>query len=677
MAKTNNYKHWRSEKDDDNIAWLTLDKAGASTNALSKGVLEELELLLDGLEQDLPRGVIIQSGKDNGFIAGADITEFTTIADQSEAEALINRGQGIMDRIEALECPTLSMINGFCLGGGLELALACDYRIADDGKSTRLGLPEILLGIHPGFGGVLRSTRLLGAPTAMNMMLTGRSVDARRAKRMGLVDQAVPTRHLHNGARQMILTRPPRHKASLMQRLSNATLVRPLLAWVMRRTVAKKASRAHYPAPYALIDLWAKHGGNAKAMLRGEAHSVATLVRGDTAQNLIEVFFLQERLKSEGDKSLFTPLRVHVIGGGVMGGDIAAWCALQGMRVTIQDRKHETLARVIKRAHGLYKKKLKRPRPIQEALDNLVPDMDGLGIPQADVIIEAIFENIEAKQGLFKEIEPQMKEGAILATNTSSIPLETLGEVLQQPDRLVGLHFFNPVAKMQLVEIVYTASTDPEMIKKAAAFTRHIDRLPLPVKSSPGFLVNRVLMPYLIEAVVLVSEGVPASAIDQAAVDFGMPMGPILLADTVGLDICLSVAKILGEAMGTEVPERLKQMVEAGQLGRKSGQGFYRYDKGEAQVPEPNMNDKVPDDLTDRLMLRFVNEAVAVLREGVVADADLLDGGVIFGTGFAPFRGGPMHYLRAEGKEALHERLQVLEQAHGSRFKPDAGWNDL
>jgi len=443
----------------------------------------------------------------------------------------------------------------------------------------------------------------------------------------------------------------------------------------MRKKTAEKAAPAHYPAPFALIDLWAEHGGDRERMLQEEGRSVARLLVGETAQNLVRVFTLQEQLKSLGRGGDFTPRRVHVIGAGVMGGDIAAWCALRGLQVTVQDRNHESLARVMKRAYGLFKKKLKQPRLVQAAMDRMIPDKNGMGLKRADVVIEAIFEDIEAKQGLYREIEPLIRPNALLATNTSSIPLETLSEALSRPERLVGVHFFNPVAQMQLVEVVSSPITAPEVARQAAAFVRHIDRLPLPVKGTPGFLVNRVLMPYLLEAVALESEGVPAALIDRAATQFGMPMGPILLADTVGLDICLSVAEILSEQLHGVVPERLRELVAAGHLGRKSGQGFYSYKGGKPDKMALAKEDKIAQEITDRLMFRYFNEAVACLREGVVADAGLLDAGMIFGTGFAPFRGGPMHHIEKAGLPSGRQRLEELEHVYGERFHPDPAWN--
>jgi 3-hydroxyacyl-CoA dehydrogenase/enoyl-CoA hydratase/3-hydroxybutyryl-CoA epimerase len=487
----------------------------------------------------------------------------------------------------------------------------------------------------------------------------------------------VPTRQLHDAARATVMKPPTPSRASGWKAWTNNMLVRPLLAQYLRKQVAKRARREHYPAPYAIIDLWEKHADSPKRMLAEEAASIAKLVMGETSRNLVRVFFLQEQVKSLGKGTELSPAHVHVIGGGVMGGDIAAWCALRGLKVTIQDRKEENLARVLKRAHGLYKKRLKQPRVIKAAMDNLIPDMEGIGLSHADVIIEAIFEDIDAKHALFREIEPRVRPDALITTNTSSIPLEVLAKALQQPERLVGLHFFNPVARMQLVEIVSGEQTDSEVAQLATAFTRRIDRLPVPVKSKPGFLVNRVLMPYLMEAVILESEGVPTSVIDDAALKFGMPMGPIHLADTVGLDICLHVAENLAGQVAGEVPMRLRNLVSAGNLGVKTGKGFYTYSKGKPDKPKVDPGYVPPDDLEERLMFRMLNECVACLREGVVETPDLLDAGVIFGTGFAPFRGGPMNYIHHRGAAAMHSRIMQLSSRYGNRFEEDAGWSSL
>jgi len=673
------WKNWHLETDEDDVIWLHFDKAESSTNVFSADVFAEFFEILDQLSGINPKGLIILSDKESGFIAGANIEEFTQLESEEQALELIRVGQSAFDKLQALPFPTLSLINGFCLGGGLEMSLACDYRIALDEPKTRLGLPEVLLGIHPGWGGTMRLPRLIGAPAAMDLMLSGRTISARAAKKLGIVDRVAPQRHLKRAAKILILKRPAISASGKIRAIANTRVVRPLLAKYLRKQVAKRAPEKHYPAPYALIDLWEKYGGDEKIMLMEEAISVAQLVSGGTAQNLVRVFLLQERLKSLGKGVDFQPKHVHVIGAGIMGGDIAAWCALKGLTVTLQDREPKFIAPAVKRAHALFKKRLKAPHLVQAAKDRLIPDQQGSGVKSADVVIEAIIENKEAKQELFSQIESLLKPDTILATNTSSIPLDELSETLQQPDRLVGIHFFNPVAKMQLVEIVEGENTSQENKNKAAKFCRCIDRLPLPVKSSPGFLVNRILMPYLMEAVKLLEEGVPAQVIDRAATDFGMPMGPILLADTVGLDICLSVAEILGEALGLNVPEALRKKVKAGKLGVKSGQGFYQYKKGKQMKTKVNVDnsDSHSEDIADRLILQMLNESIACLREGVIGNMDLVDVGMIFGTGFAPFRGGPMHYMEQRGRQDIVDRLKELEGQYGERFAADAGWQTI
>ncbi len=668
------YRHWRSERDESGVVRLTLDRADSGTNSLSQEVLGELEQLLTVVEATPPRALVICSGKRSGFIAGADVNEFSAISSPAAALQLIRRGQEIMTRIEALPLPTIALIHGFCLGGGLELALACRYRIVSIDPSTRLGFPEIQLGIHPGFGGTLRSIRQVGPLTALEMMLTGRTLGAAQARKIGLVDFAVPERQLEN-ALQGLLAKPPAiRQLPPAERMAGLALFRTPVALFLRRNVAKKADPRHYPAPYALIDLWRGFRGDAAANFTAEAGSVARLITTDSSRNLVRVFQLQERLKSLGKIDSGRPQAVHVVGGGVMGGDIAIWCALQGLTVTIQDLDKARLGQVVKRGQALFIRVLKERRAIEAALDRLLPDPAGHGVARADLVIEAIFENASAKQALFTKLEPQLRPGAILASNTSSIPLEELAECLQRPERLVGLHFFNPVDRMQLVEVVGMASSDPEVLARAAAFVLAIKRLPLPVRSSPGFLVNRVLMPYLLEAVTLVEEGVSPVVIDRAATGFGMPLGPVRLADAVGLDICLSVAGIFARHFATKVPARLQELVAAGRLGRKSGLGFYDYRGKESKASPGN---SIPAEIGDRIMLRLLNEAVACRRERVVADSDLLDAGVIFGSGFAPFRGGPLQHIAAVGATTCVARLAELEQKHGSRFTPDPGWQEL
>ncbi|MGC1182481.1 3-hydroxyacyl-CoA dehydrogenase NAD-binding domain-containing protein [Legionella sp.] len=668
----NNYKNWDLKRDADNILWLGLERKDTRVNSVNEEVLDELNSLLHEINQDKHAvGLIIYSAKNKGFIAGADITLFSKFDTPARAVDFLCKGQAVYNRLQALTIPTVAMIDGFCMGGGYELALACTYRIATDEKDTRIGLPEVLLGIHPGWGGTVRLPQLIGGFNALSqIILTGSAVPAAKAKALGMVDEVVPVRQLKRAAIYFIKNKPPVHKPSFVQGLTNSAWVRKPLAALMRKTVAKRVRKNHYPAPYAIIDLWEKEGGRGDRAYLKEIDSVEQLIsHGTASKNLIHAFELKERLKSFAKDSDFKAQHVHVIGAGVMGGDIAAWCAFRGIRVTLQDQSYEKIGPAISRAYALYKKKLRKPRLIQAAMDNLIPDPEGHGIAQADVIIEAIFENLLVKQEIIKKIEKLAKKDAIIATNTSSIPLDEINSVMNNPKRLVGIHFFNPVAKMDLVEIVSSASTAKKVEQASCAFINQIGKLPLPVKSSPGFLVNRVLMPYLMECVQLLEEGYSAETIDEAALEFGMFMGPVELADTVGMDVCLAVAENLTAHFGGTVPQKLRDMVKEGKLGRKTGEGFYQYKNGKPIKKHPvAVHDQ---HIADRLVLRMVNESAACLREGVVVDADLLDAGMIFATGFAPFRGGPMEYAKDIGTNNLEQLFKTLESKYGERFKVD------
>jgi 3-hydroxyacyl-CoA dehydrogenase/enoyl-CoA hydratase/3-hydroxybutyryl-CoA epimerase len=669
---------WKLERDAEGIAWLSLDKPATSANVLSGAVLMELDGLLGPLERDLPRGVVVLSAKKSGFIAGADIKEFTALSDEASGYQLIHRGQQVLNRLAALGCPTVAAIHGFALGGGLELALACRYRVAVGDERLSLGLPEVLLGIHPGFGGTVRSVRVAGVRTAMQMMLTGKPLRADKARAAGLVDRLVPAAELRSAAREMILNPPAPRRAPLAERLLSTSLVRPFVRGSLIREVARRAPRAHYPAPYAIIDLWSRHGAHGAAAFEAEARSIAHLFTTETSRNLVRVFLLQDALKNAGGKSGADIRNVHVVGAGVMGGDIAAWAALRGFTVTLQDRGPEFIEPAVRRAHELFDKRLRDPAQNAAARERLRADVPGEGVAGADVIIEAIFENLAAKQELYARLEPRMKPGALLATNTSSIMLEPLAAGLARPERLVGLHFFNPVAQMPLIEIVYAERTALEAVQTATGFARRLDKLPVPCRSAPGFMVNRVLTPYLFEAMLAAQEGTPLTIIDACAVGFGMPVGPIELIDVVGLDVAAHVGEIIAQELQRPVTQiaRLSELLAAGKLGRKSGEGFYHWQDGKAVKPGA-AGASTPPDLLDRLILVLVNECVACLRERVVETADLADAAVLFGTGFAPFRGGPLTYARARGVPEVVRRLQELAARYGERFRPDAGWSLL
>ncbi len=669
------FKHWSSEQDADGIVVLTFDRAGSSVNTFAREVLDELNEILERLSFEPPRGLIIRSGKPAGFIAGADISEFEGFAESGTVLDAISHGQRVLQGLARLRCTTVAAIHGHCMGGGTELALACRFRVASRDPSTRIGLPEVKLGIFPGWGGSARLPYLIGAPKALEFMLGGRSASADHARLIGLVDAVTSPEMLIERAREIVRRPPVRStRQRLLAWITNTWPARQILAPIVRKQTAAKARPEHYPAPFALIETW-RRGGSLSQRLRNEACAVAKLAQTSTARNLIRVFFLQERLKGLAGGIEHGIKNVHVIGAGVMGGDIAAWSALRGFNVTLQDREQKFIDPAMVRARELFGKRLKTEDRIKPALARLNSDVEGKGVAEADLVIEAIYENAEAKEALYKKAEPDMKADALLASNTSSIPLDELRAAVAQPARFLGLHYFNPVALMPLVEIVRHDQLDPAIEKRALAFCRAIDKLPVPVKGTPGFLVNRILMPYMLEAVRMYGEGMPGPVLDKVAKKFGMPMGPIELADTVGLDVAASVGKELSEFLNLDIPKGMESLLASGKRGKKDGEGFYRWENGKPIKPEVDPHYSAPHDIEDRMILPMLNEAVACLHDGVVDDADLCDAGVIFGTGFAPFRGGPIQHIRDTGADILKQRLQALETRYGARFTPRDGWD--
>ena len=674
------FSHWQATRREDGIVVLALDRAGAAVNALSQDVLIELGDIVERLAIDPPRGVVFRSAKAGGFIAGADLKEFQEFDRRGTVNDAIRRGQAVFQKVAELPCPTVAAIHGFCMGGGTELALACDYRVASNDPSTRIGLPETQLGIFPGWGGSARLPRLVGAPAAMDMMLTGRRLAARAARNIGLVDKLAEPAVLEDTAAALALKGLERPFGQRFKGwATNTWPARKILAPQMAKQVARKARKEHYPAPYALISTWERSGGaGIQARLDAERRAVVKLAASPTARNLIRIFFLSERLKGLGGKD-HGIAHVHVVGAGVMGGDIAAWAAYKGFTVTLQDREQRFIDAALARAQELFAKRVKDAAQRPAVAARLQGDLAGDGVARADLVIEAIIENPEAKRELYRSLEPRMKPDALLVTNTSSIPLDELRGHIGRPAQFAGLHYFNPVAQMPLVEIVRHDGLDPSTAQRLAAFCKALDKFPVPVAGTPGFLVNRVLFPYMLEAAHAYAEGIPGAVIDKAAVKFGMPMGPIELIDTVGLDVAQGVGAELSPFLGLQLPAALSA-VEPGRRGKKDGQGLYKWektDKGSKPVkPEVPQGYQAPSDLEDRLVLPLLNEAVACLHDGVVDDADLLDAGVIFGTGFAPFRGGPIQHIRTTGAEILLEKLKTLQARHGDRFAPRPGWDN-
>jgi 3-hydroxyacyl-CoA dehydrogenase/enoyl-CoA hydratase/3-hydroxybutyryl-CoA epimerase len=605
-------------------------------------------------------------------LVGADIAQFRGVSGAAAMAAGLAKLHAVFDRLEALPFPTVAVAHGFCLGGGLELALACRFRIAV--SDAQFGFPEVQLGLHPGLGGVARSIRLIGPVEAMTLMLTGKSLRASQAKRVGLVDAVVEERHVAAAVKAAVEGKLKRKPLGATAGLAGSALGRPIFASLLRRETARKARPEHYPAPYALIALWQRHGGSFEALKAAEVPSFSRLIVTPQAQNLVRLFFLREGLKGWA-KGGSPVQRLHVIGAGAMGGDIAAWCAYSGLTVTLADNQPKALGGAIKRAGALFARRHLRGKLLREAIDRLVPDPKGEGASGADLIIEAVPEKLPLKQSIYASVEPRMKPGAILASNTSSLKLEDLRGVLKRPQDFVGIHFFNPVAQMQLVEIVHHDQAAEKTVTAAGGFVNGISRLPAKVASAPGFLVNRALTPYLVEAMVMADEGVKFESIDDAAERFGMPMGPIELADQVGLDICLAVGDMLRAKLDHTLPpapDWLREKVSKGELGRKTGKGFYEWKDGKA-IKTTSAVQPTPE-MIDRLILPMSNVCVACLNEGIVGDADVVDGAMIFGTGYAPFRGGPLNYARTRGPQEVVATLESLATRFGDRFKPDAGW---
>jgi 3-hydroxyacyl-CoA dehydrogenase/enoyl-CoA hydratase/3-hydroxybutyryl-CoA epimerase len=662
-ATLNDLRHWRFEIDFENIAWAIIDQQGKSTNTLGTESMTELERIVSYVEEAARdkrvRALIFMSGKESAFIAGADINEFEQLTREKDVEDVVRQATGLFNRIEALTIPVIAGIHGYCLGGGLEFAMACHYRIATRDDATRLGLPEVKLGIIPGLNGTVRMIDLAGPLAAMPAMLTGKMLRPGAARAMGIVDQLVPGRlELRWACRKAALQGRKSKGASWWKRLMSQTPIRGILSSQMRKQTAAKVREDYYPAPFKLIELFERFGGDKRKMAMAELRYFAPLIISETSRNLRRVFHLSEMLKAEAPKGGVKPRRVHVIGAGTMGADIAAWCVVSGMEVSIQDVSSEAIDKALAQAKKLFRKRLRGRVETDAAVARLHGDARGAHIARADVVIEAIIEKLDIKQKVLAETETKMRPDAILATNTSSLPIEQIAEGLADPSRLIGIHFFNPVEKMPLVEIVRGPNSREDVVRAGCSFVTAIGKFPLITKSTPGFLVNRVLGPYMFNAMRRLDSGEEKEKIDAAARKFGMPMGPIELADNVGLDICAHVAAVLG----TPAPEdsQLAKLVAAGNLGKKTGRGFYEWVDGKPKKEAPGrsveddksvFSETELDSLGKELIEPMINECEDCLEERVVEDADHVDAGVIFGTGFAPFRGGPLHYRASQNKD--------------------------
>ncbi len=686
------------------IATLVMDDPGRKVNVIDTAALADLEAALTLLEGRAGlRGVLVRSGKPRSFIAGADVDAIAALRDREEARAIVRRAQQAFSRLAALPVPTVAIIDGPCLGGGTELALACDSRVAADEPETRIGLPEVLLGILPGFGGTTRLPRLVGLSAALDLILTGRLLDARRAERVGLVVRAVPRAWLLEHARRRLAELAgagpgPARRARFRPRSLAATLLDGTAAGrslILSRAQALTKARTggHYPAPVAALGVL-RHGLDrpVEVSLGLEAEWVSDLVVGPVCKNLVRIFQLAERTKKEPAAPPLAGGRLVLVGAGVMGAGIAELASREGLEVRLRDLDAAALARALRAVRARVAERASRARgggrTVRRSdgdaqLARIFPTLDLAGLGRADFAIEAVVESLEVKRRVFAELEVRMRPEAILATNTSSLSVDELAAGLQHPQRFLGFHFFNPVHRMPLVEVVRGTKTSEAALARAVALARRLGKTPVVVRDAPGFVVNRVLMPYLREALHLLEDGFGIRDVDAAMRAFGMPMGPLEVADEVGLDVAAKVAEILSRAFPermTAAPQ-LQRLIEAGRLGRKSGVGFYRH-RGSARSPDPlalrllgrarERKATSPEALAERLTLAMVNEAARCLEDGVVADAGMLDLALVYGAGFPPFRGGPLRHADSVGLARIESRLNALRAEKGERFRPAA-----
>ena len=701
MAETVGFSR---EVDAQGMLHVVFDRPGERVNLLDERLLRELGAVLDEVRRrDDVRGILFASAKPGMFLAGMDVEQIAAVRDAYRSAEGARFGQSVFQRIADCGRPSACAINGVCLGGGAELALACSLRLAADDPAVRIGFPEVQIGIIPGFGGTQRLPRLIGLPAALELILAGRKVDARKARRLGLVDAVVPTEYLEREALALlhraaengvapVVSRFRRRKTVMEGLLEHVPPLRGLVLDRARRRTARKVSARDYPAPFRAIE--ALELGAARPLAEGldiEARIIGELVPTETSRNLIWLFRGQTALK-RGDRVGAAARRVDrlaIVGAGIMGGGIAQLAAASDVPVRLKDVRYEALLAALRTAHEGFARQAERgrisSREVRRKMALISPTLDGTGLANADLLIEAVVESLDVKRAVVAEVERHLDSRAVLASNTSSLPISEIAARALHPERIVGLHFFNPVDRMPLVEIIAGRRSSPEAVATARSFALRLGKVPVLVRDTPGFLVNRVLTRYLEEAQHLLSEGLGIEAIDQAMRAFGMPMGPFELLDQIGLDTAQHVAAVLAGVSGAQVGgtagAALGTLVQSGRLGRKTGRGFYRYRDGKRTAPDPELPRLLglsaaralpPETLQERLLLALIHSAVACLEQGVVDTPRDVDLALVLGTGFPPFRGGPLRHADSVGIPIVADRLARLADAHGDRFRPAA-----
>lgn len=686
----------------DGIAVLTFDLPDEKINKLTTPVMDELDGLVDKLAADREiKALVIRSGKDGNFIAGADIAEIRSVTDVRRGEELSTKGQGVFNKLERLPIPTVAAIHGACLGGGLELALACSHRVISNDPKTALGLPEVRIGIIPGFGGTQRLPRLVGLANSLDMILTGKSIYPKKARKMGLADEVTYKESLLSVAVGMAKKsigkpRPKKIRARrpfIIRLLESNPLTRRIIFAKARKNVLKE-TLGNYPAPLKALQsvrFGLSHGRTAG--YRREAKLIGELISTEISKNLISIFYLSEALKKDAHPSSFSIFHAGVLGAGVMGGGIAQLFAEKGVAVRMKDVNTKAVGAGLKAAADIFNKRRKKgilsPLESRDGFDRITGATDYSGFSRMNLVVEAVVENMDVKKAVIREIEGVLKNNAVFASNTSSLSITEMASVSKRPDRVVGMHFFNPVEKMPLVEVVRGRETSDDTVAAIAALSRKLGKLPVIVNDGPGFLVNRILMPYLGEAARMLEEGGAVQDIDGALTQFGMPMGAFVLLDEIGIDVAYKVADILYHGLGERVKPSplLGTLYKQGYFGKKNGKGFYLYKGRKRGEPDPAVVGMIEssrtaekitgEEIVERTILLMVKEAVLCLEEKIVDTAEHLDAALIFGIGFPPFRGGLLRYADTLGAGKIVAKLEGYTKKHGERFTPPRSLVDM